>query len=145
MGGLTMEYKTCPACGGDKFEWGLLRSVNYRSGLGVLGGGTKAVKVQRCLTCYYLLLYTDDSITRRDQLMSVLSTTVKIGLPILAIATIARPLWNIVEAIRGFSRQTMQVKSQFDTLSTQIEHVSKFSFPQFGNGTAKKSKHDKVA
>ncbi|MFN8373286.1 MAG: hypothetical protein U0694_10485 [Anaerolineae bacterium] len=140
-----MEHKTCPSCGGDKFEWGLLRAVNYRSGLGVLGGGAKAVKVQRCLTCYHLLLYTDDSITRRDQLLKLASTVVKIAVPVLVVMAIARPFWNVVLALRGFSRQTMQVKSQLDTLSTQIENVSKFSLPQFANGTKKKAERETVA
>jgi len=140
-----MEHKTCPSCGGDKFEWGLLRSVNYRSGLGVLGGGTRAVKVQRCLTCYHLLLYTDDNITRRDQLLKLASTVVKIAVPVLVVMAIARPFWNVVLALRGFSRQTMQVKSQLDTLSTQIENVSKFSLPPFANGTKRKAEREKVA
>jgi CBS domain containing-hemolysin-like protein len=69
----------------------------------------------------------------------------KFAVPIFAMMMIARPIMNLINGIRSFSQQTMQVKNQLDTISQQIETASnRFTFPQFGAANHK-SKQDKAA
>jgi predicted nucleic-acid-binding Zn-ribbon protein len=117
--------KACPICGNDKFEWGIIRSTTYRSGLGVVGGGLKAVKAQRCISCHYVMLYTDDALTQRDQFFDLVGTVFRLAIPVLILFVIARPVWNFIQGLRYVMRQTLQVKAQIDTLSTQIDNVAR--------------------
>lgn len=140
------KAKVCPVCSGETFEWGILRLASYRTGLGIIGGGAKAVKAQRCLTCSFLLMYTDDALTRRDQLLGLTKATLKLAIPVLIIGLIAHPIVALLQGLRVFSDQTMQMKTQLDTLSQQIDKASRFSLPSlFAPSGAAKHKQDEKA
>jgi hypothetical protein len=119
----------CPVCQSDKLEWGIL-NANYRRGLGLLGGGTWAIKVQRCLRCDHVILYTDDAITRRNQLLDFVGLLLRLVIPVAVLILLFKPFMTLLRGLQNFSRQTTQMKQQIDSLSQQLDAVSnRFSFP----------------